>query len=61
MLQTLPEKAGDVLIIQGVKHLPSGFSRPYQSHLTQTAQLVGDGRFAHPDAIGERADIHLFL
>jgi len=47
-----------MVIVDGVKDLPARFSCADEVHLTQSAQLVRDGRFGHAESIGEGADAH---
>jgi hypothetical protein len=59
VVYALLEQAGDVVIVDGVVDLATSFARSDDAHLAQAAKLMGDGRFAHPQAGCQRTDIQL--
>jgi hypothetical protein len=58
VIQTQPEKGFDMVIVQAVENLPADFAAPHQPHLAQASQMVGDGRLADPDGLGQGPDVH---
>lgn len=47
-----------MVIIQGVKHLSPLLATAHEAHLTQSAQLMRDGRLGHLELRGNLAHVH---
>ena len=58
MFQTTVENVLDVLVVQVIINMAAVFAGAHQSHLSQMAQVVGDGRLAKPYVLGQLANVH---
>src|SRR4026208_1846018 len=59
MFQAKRKKPRYVIVIQGVKDLPAGFSGAEQMHVPQSTQLMGNGGFGHCKSLCQCADAPL--
>lgn len=47
-----------MVVIQCIENLPARFPCADEVHLTQSAQLMGDGGFGHAESVGKGAYTH---
>ena len=59
VLQSTAKQVTHVVIVQAIENMPTFLARTYQFHLSEMAQMVGYGRIANIDQIGQFADIHI--
>src|SRR6185503_549330 len=59
VIETYAVKFCHMVIVQSVINLPPIFTTPHQSHLTQSAQLMRNGRLSHYELRRDFADVHL--
>jgi len=58
MAHSLPKQGDDVLVFDAVVDFLAVPARLHQPHLTQTAKMMGDGRFADPDHCCQRVNVN---
>ena len=59
MFQSLCEQPRDVVIVQGVKHLPAVPARSHETEASEESELMRDGRLAESQKRGDVADAEL--